>query len=130
MSTRNGTATPSDEVRVHAHRGDPVASIDAASRMSPTKAAAVKRAILELLAERPRAAFELQSAYVELRTICGWPLVQPHSVNRRLSDLHNEGAVRPLLDEDGEQVRIPSPAGATATVWECTPGVQEGRAAA
>lgn len=111
-----------------AHTNDPDASHAAAANLDRKKSALVKQAIIELLAERPRAAFELQSAYMELRGICGWPLVQPHSVNRRLSELHGAGAVRPVLDDHGDQVRIPTKDGATATVWEIVPA--EAQAAA
>lgn len=94
------------------HRNDPPTSADAAAHLNPSKTAQVQQAILELLAEEPRAAFQLQAAYFELAKDNGWPIVQPHSVPRRLSQLHVAGLVR----ESGR--RVMSPAGATATVWE------------
>lgn len=131
MSTRNGTAR-AEEPSVHAHRGDPDASKAAAAHQArnSTRNQRVKNAILGLLAEEPRTSFELQDAYFSWRMVNDWPDVQVYSINRRLSDLHNAGLVRAVLDADGVQVRRPSPAGATATVWEIVPEAQDARAAA
>jgi hypothetical protein len=131
MSTRNGTAR-AEEPRVHAHRGDPDASIAAAEYQArnSSRNQRVKDAILGLLAEEPRTSFELQDAYFSWRMVNDWPDVQVYSINRRLSDLHNAGLVRAVVDGEGTQLRRPSPAGATATVWERVPEQQDARAAA
>lgn len=100
-----------------AHRADPDASHEAARTLADT--AQVKSAIRELLAEEPRTDFQLAVAYFNLAELRGWPMVQPHSIARRRSELrHRHHEVRAVLDDDGREVRIPSPDGATATVWE------------
>lgn len=103
-----------------AHRGDPDASVEAALSVNSSAKERLFEAIITILTEESRAAFQVQETYFNLREANGWPDVQPHSVNRRMSDLHNAGRIRPV-EVMGEQWRIPSPAGATATVWEVSP---------
>lgn len=101
-----------DDTRRLAHSADPETSHDAAERA--TNRAAVKGAILVLIDERgPLAAFELQEAYLAVRQERGWPIVQPHSIPRRLSELH-------VLDNKvtDSGVRRMSPFGRFAVVWE------------
>ena len=99
-----------------AHRTDPVTSHDAAAAVDDTKKTQIFAALIEMLTERPRAAFELRREYFALAAEKGWPDdIEPHSVARRLSELHGQGRIR----ESGR--RVPSPRGRTATVWEITP---------
>jgi hypothetical protein len=132
MSTRNGTATPAGEVRALAHHSDPVASHEAAANLDRERDSRVKQAILQLLAEAPRADFQLKRAYASLWQANGWPELRDiHSVARRRSELHTrEHRVRAVLDADGKQVRIKSPHGASATIWELVPAEQGMEAAA
>lgn len=117
-----------------AHIKDPDASRLAAEAQERNRSRnqRVKDALLELLAEEPRTSFELQDAYFSWRMVNDWPDVQVYSVNRRLSELHNEHLVRAAVDDHGQQVRRPSPSGATVTVWEIVPleEPQDARAAA
>jgi len=117
------TTTEGAAVNKHlAHHGDPQSSKDAAAALDPNVNARVKRALLELLREQSSAPFEVQSLYQLLRDTKGWPKVQPHSVNRRLSDLKNAGLVRGT----GEFVRTPD--GAKAERLEIVPGTEEAAA--
>lgn len=95
-----------------AYGKDPDTSKLAAALQRPDKTARVMAAILELLAEKPRAAFELRDSYFSLREANGWPIVQPHSIARRLSQLHMQGRVK----ENGDRVKTPDHA--TAARWE------------
>ncbi|MGH3703764.1 MAG: hypothetical protein ACRDT9_03965 [Agromyces sp.] len=97
------------------HRNDPQTSKDAAAAQDLGKNARVKRALLVLLAEQPGAPFEVQGVYMVLRASKGWPLVQPHSVNRRLSELKKDGLIR------GTGVTVRTPDGATAERLEVVP---------
>jgi len=54
---------------------------------------------------------ELRDHYFRQREIYGWPVVQPHSIARRLSELHKEGLVR----DTGE--RSPGESGVSVAVW-------------
>lgn len=78
-------------VRHLAHSHDPETSRTAAAT-TPGKDI-VQQAIIELLLEEPRADFELTPAYFALREANGWPLVHPHSIARRRSELHMQGRV-------------------------------------
>lgn len=98
-----------DEAHMRAHTDDPVASHEAAAAVGDQ--GALKHAILVLLTTGPSAAFELIDRYAEVADRLDWPAVQPHSVARRLSELHRDG----LVEDTGE--RIPSPWGRNATVW-------------
>lgn len=81
-----------DEARKLAHHDDPDTSLDAAERA--THRGIIKAAIVTLLTERgPQTAFELRDRYFEDRERRGWPWVQAHSVDRRLSELHRDGVV-------------------------------------
>ncbi|MET0716373.1 MAG: hypothetical protein ABWY57_15820 [Mycetocola sp.] len=114
MSTRQSTAL--------AHEGDPDASVEAALALQAKPKQQVFDAIVAILEEEARAAFQVQQVYLERSADNGWPDLSrsPHSVNKRLSELHKAGRIRPV-EVMGEQWRIPSPAGATATVWEVSP---------
>jgi hypothetical protein len=103
QSTDNATAN-----RHLAHRDDPQSSKAAAANLNLTKNARVKAALLDLLREQSGAPFEVQALYGLLRDVKGWPAVQPHSVNRRLSELKKAGHVVGT----GQLVRTPD--GATA----------------
>lgn len=106
--------TPAHE---RAHRTDPDTSQDAAARV--THAEELKNAIVRILREgipgaispHGLAAFEVQDFYTRQREFYGWPLVQPHSIPRRMSELHNDGRIR-----DTEH-RVPTPFGRNAVVW-------------
>lgn len=103
-----------------AHRHDPDTSHDAVPASKQREL--VKAAILRIIDEGiPRhlggeglAAFEVQDFYVRQRSIYGWPDVQPHSIPRRMSELHNEGRIH----DTGE--RVPTPFGKNAVVWAAT----------
>lgn len=111
MSTTHATPTPLDVARHLAHRHDPVTSHVAAASVDRDEASIVKQAILDLLDEEPRADFELTPAYFSLREANGWPLVQPHSIARRRSELHMQGRVY----DTGE--RRQTPFRRPAVVW-------------
>ena len=85
--------TMSDATR-RAHRGDPLSSHLAAAAVNESTTARVKDALVELLREQSAAPFEAQMLYAHLRDVKGWPKIQPHSVNRRLSELKADGIVR------------------------------------
>lgn len=106
------TDTMLDMSRV-AHRDDPDTSHTAAANLAGTEA--VKLAILTLLRESTDGltAFEAQDRYIDQRAARGWPQVQPHSINRRMSDMHKE---TPARVRDTSR-RRPTPSGATAVVW-------------
>lgn len=76
------------------HAGDPDTSRTAAA--SAVGREQVKQAILWLLdaAEAPLSAENLIGLYFHHREGMGWPVVQLHSIPRRLSELHNAGLVR------------------------------------
>lgn len=79
--------------RHRSHTGDPETSKEAAERVTGSER--LKAAILELLEmSGGLTADEAQGAYLHARDARGWPVVQPHSVNRRLSELHSDGRVR------------------------------------
>lgn len=82
-----------DEVKHLHHQRDPETSAAAAAAVNRDEASIVQEAILELLAEKPRADFELIPAYAAIREARGWPIVQPHSIARRRSELHMQGRV-------------------------------------
>ena len=86
-----------------AHRGDPEVSHLAAAAVNESTANRLKHALLELLREQSSAPFEVQSLYLILADIKGWPKVQAHSVNRRLSELKRDG----FIVGTGEKVNTP-----------------------
>ncbi len=104
------------EARALAHRNDPDTSHEAV----PASAAReqVKNAILYILGhlgEYPTrgglAVFEVTESYFEDRAARGWPEIQPYSIARRMSELHNDK----LIFDTGD--RVPTPFGRTAVVW-------------
>lgn len=113
MSTTHATPTPLEAMRHLSHSKftrDPDTS-PAAAALDPGEKSAVQQAILDLLEESPRADFELTPAYFALREVNGWPLVQPHSIARRRSELHMQGRVY----DTGE--RRQTPFRRPAAVW-------------
>ena len=86
-----------------AHRDDPVSSHLAAAAVDESATERLKDALEELLREQSAAPFELQQLYALIRDVRGWPVVQPHSVNRRLSEMKRDGIVRGT----GELVKSP-----------------------
>jgi hypothetical protein len=102
------------DARQLAHHDDPDTSHDAAE--AATHRAHIKAAIVWMLTEGgPQTAFELRDRYFRDRLAHGWPRVQPHSVDRRLSELHVAGAV---VDSG---MRRYSEYNRAACVWELTP---------
>lgn len=102
-----------------AHRTDPDTSHNAVPASKQREL--VKEAIMYLLThlgEYPTheglAAFEVTEEYFSDRQARGWPNVQPYSIARRMSELHNEKRIR----DTGE--RVPTPYGRTAAVWAAT----------
>ena len=85
--------TMSDATR-RAHRGDPLSSHLAAAAVNESATAQLRDALEDLLREQSAAPFELQMLYGLMRDVKGWPAVQPHSVNRRLSEMKADGIVR------------------------------------
>lgn len=111
MFNHNDTSRPAEgEVKHLAHSHDPETSRTAAAAATPGKDI-VQQAIIELLLEEPRADFELTPAYFALREANGWPLVHPHSIARRRSELHMQGRV---VDTG---VRRQTEYGRPAVVW-------------
>lgn len=96
-----------------AHKTDPQTSHTAAATISAKDQ--IKAAILALLTEEPRAAFELTEAYFNLRVTNGWPACKPDGIAKRLSELHK---VDHLVEETGRTVM--SPYDRPATVWQVT----------
>lgn len=98
-----------------AHRNDPATSHDAV----PADTERLRSALMELLREAPRAAFQLEVAYDDLAFMNGWPLdIDPYSIHRRLSELHMAKQIRPVV-ADEEEVRLKNPKSkAFQTVWE------------
>lgn len=100
-----------DEVKHLHHLHDPETSATAAASVNRDEASVVQQAILELLAEKPRADFELIPAYAAIRESRGWPIVQLHSIARRRSELYTQGKVRATPE------RRQTEYGRPATVW-------------
>jgi len=96
------------------HRGDPASSHRAAANLNESNVTRLKAALVQLLSEQSAAPFEVQMLYVLIQDVRGWPTVQPHSVNRRLSELKKAGVIRGT----GEFVRTPD--GADAERLEVT----------
>lgn len=86
-----------------AHRSDPESSHLAAAAVNESTTARLKAALIELLREQSSAPFELQMLYTHVGPARGWPKIQPHSVNRRLSEMKRDGFIRGT----GELVRTP-----------------------
>lgn len=103
MSTTKPTSA-----RRRAHRHDPQTSHLAAEAVNESTATRVKDALVELLREQSAAPFEAQMLYTHVGPARGWPKIQPHSVNRRLSELKRDGFIRGT----GELVRTPDGANA------------------
>lgn len=99
------------EVKHLHHSHDPETSRIAAESIDRDETSRVQQAILDLLAEEPRADFELIPAYFNLRVENDWPFVQPHSIARRRSELHMLGRVY----DTGE--RRQTPYRRPAVVW-------------
>jgi hypothetical protein len=111
------------DTRHLAHRNDPATSHIAAA--SATGREAVKGAIVTLIREwgaschpgHPGlAAHEARDLYGTLRDVRGWPIVQPHSIPRRMSELHNEH----IIFDTG--ARVETEYGRPAVVWGLTGG--------
>lgn len=94
-----------------AHRADPVTSHIAAASISAKQQ--IKNALIALLEEEPRAAFELTEAYFNLREANGWPACKPDGIAKRLSELHK---VDHLVVETDRTVM--SPYNRPAVVWQ------------
>lgn len=110
--------------RTMSHTSDPITSATAASQVNPHDTLRLKLALIDLLDENPRTGDELITSYGYLASVCGWPtLVDPHSVKRRLSELHKRHAV---IRESG--LTRPSRMGRAATVWELVVSADEARA--
>lgn len=103
-----------------AHRGDPETSKTSAKKVSKARTPLVRRAIAELLDQRPRTGDELIAAYRNGAEAHGWPLLRDlHEVKRRCSDMHTLfRVVRPVEDALGNKVTRLSAGGSPATVWE------------
>ena len=95
MSTTQGTR--------RAHRGDPTPSHLAADAVNESATARLKVALEDLLREQSAAPFEVQQLYGLIRDVRGWPAVQPHSVNRRLSEMKRDG----IIAGTGELIQSP-----------------------
>lgn len=77
-----------------AHTADPDTSHIAAAALNATQTERVQEAILFMLREKPRAAFQLTERYFKFRGAFGWPEgVKPDSIAKRLSQLVKDGAV-------------------------------------
>lgn len=94
-----------------AHRTDPDTSHHAAETLNVDVSGEVKGAILTLLLERPRAAFQLTAIYFSRREANGWPLVKTDNIAKRLSELRVAGRVV----DSGE--RAVSQYGKPAVIW-------------
>lgn len=107
------------DARKLAHHDDPDTSHDAAEEA--THRGIIKAAIVTLLTEGgPQTAFELRHRYFRDYVARGWPYVQPHSVDRRLSELHGAGVV---VDSG---MRRYSDYNRAACVWELVPPTPPG----
>jgi hypothetical protein len=96
---------------VLAHRNDPDTSHIAAAALNSSDKAIIKAVIVDLLAKKPRAQFQLTAYYVKFRRAFGWPDCKPDSIAKRLSELVNDGLV-----VDTER-RIQSPYSRPVAVW-------------
>jgi hypothetical protein len=94
-----------------AHRSDPETSHVAAASLNQAANSAMKAAILDILAERPRAAFEVTGAYFARRTAHGWPDSKTDGIAKRLSELRVAGRIV----DSGERHRTQF--GRPAVVW-------------
>lgn len=95
-----------------AHTHDPDTSHEAAARLDPARKGALKAAIILILTEKPRTAYETAEEYFRLALTMHWPLVKFDSIAKRISELHNDGAVRRT---DGTR---DTPFDRAAVVWE------------
>jgi len=95
-----------------AHRNDPDTSHYAAETLNLDDTGKIKGAILTLLAERPRATFELTGTYFARREAAGWPHVKTDSIAKRLSELRVAGRVVDSGD------RINGQYGKPVAVWQ------------
>ncbi|ROS28878.1 hypothetical protein EDF22_0609 [Rathayibacter sp. PhB127] len=76
-----------------AHTHDPDTSHDAARRLDRETTNRVKSAVLWLLLDGPATVTELRDAYFEMRASMHWPDVDEHTVDKRVTDLKNDGRV-------------------------------------
>lgn len=95
-----------------AHTHDPDTSHEAAARLDPRQVAAMKRAILELLADEPGTAFRITDRYFFHQGFMDWPFAKRDSIAKRMSELHKAGLIR----DTGR--RAPTGYGRPAVVWE------------
>lgn len=101
------------------HTHDPETSTIAARKVSQRRSARVRRAIVHLLAEKPRTDDELVAAYRSRAETERWPLLPVmHEVKRRRSDMHTRfHVVKPSTDDYGNKTTRPSTEGNPSTVW-------------
>lgn len=105
------------------HTNDPLTSRMAAIEVDPNESAAIRDALLLLIADKPRTADELTAVYMHQAEFKRWPQLEDvHNVKRRLSELH---ARHHVIKESGE--RRPSRRGRSSTVWMLTVPVEEAR---
>lgn len=110
--------------RTMSHTSDPSTSTTAASQVNPHDTLRLKLALIDMLDASPKTADELTDMYYGLSGVRRWPvLIDPHSVKRRLSELHRRHAV---IRESG--LTRPSRMGRAATVWELAVSADEARA--
>ncbi len=95
-----------------AHRNDPDTSHFAAESLNLDDSSEIKGAILSMLAERPRATYELTGTYFARREAKGWPLVKTDSIAKRLSELRVAGRVVDSGD------RVNGQYGKPVAVWQ------------
>ena len=106
-------------INAMSHTNDPATSSIAARRVSRERSARVRKAIVKLLAEKPRTDDELVKAYRSHAETERWPLLPHlHEVKRRRSDMHTPfHVVRPMTIA-GVKVTRPSDDNNPSTVWE------------
>ncbi|MGF3056191.1 hypothetical protein [Microbacterium sp. YY-01] len=106
-----------------AHATDPATSHDAVVALNQDNSAALKDALLHLLAEKPMTADELTTAYTNRAEFKRWPIFTDwHNIKRRLSELHTHHKV---IRPSGHT--RPSRMGRKSIVWELSLALDEAR---
>lgn len=94
-----------------AHRSDPQTSHIAAESLNQSDVDRIKAIILDELAKKPQAAFQLSRRYFKFRAAFGWPDCKTDGIAKRLSELHKAH----LVTDSGRTVQ--SPYKRPAVVW-------------
>ncbi|MGB3414048.1 MAG: hypothetical protein WBA28_04970 [Microbacteriaceae bacterium] len=77
-----------DEAKKLAKRDDPETSHQAAQALDEHRMSATQKAIIHILkTDGPQAGFQITAKYFRQMNLYGWPLCDPYSVKRRISDL-------------------------------------------